>query len=254
MNMMKKIVLAFLITSTSLFSLATSNQQLADSAQVFFMNAQYQKSIQAYEKIVSNGEESAALFYNLGNAYFKTKNIPLAIANYERAKSLNPNDEDITFNLHLAQTQTVDKIETLPPFFLSSWVNAFTKIFSTNVWAYLSVLAFVLSLAFLLYYLFTSSILVKKMTFWSASIMLLVSLLSMASSYNQKKINFDTQYAIITNPSVNIKSSPDENSTSIFILHSGTKLQVLDQIQDWYKIKIENGNTGWIKLADVEEV
>jgi SH3-like domain-containing protein len=79
-------------------------------------------------------------------------------------------------------------------------------------------------------------------------------MVSMSSSYHQKQISFEEQYAIITNPSVNIKSSPDENSTSLFILHSGTKLQIMDKIQTWYKIKIENGNTGWIKDEDLTKI
>jgi len=243
-----------IILILGLQSFSQNNQVLADSAEVYFKNAQYQKSIEAYEKILESGEESSALFYNLGNAYYKLNDIPLAITNYERAKRLAPNDEDIDFNLRLAKTQTVDKVESLPVFFLTAWYNALTGIISTNIWAYVSVLAFLLSLSLVLLYLFSRSVRLKKITFISAAFLLTMSLVSMASSYNQKKLNFDRNFAIITNPSVNIKSSPNENSTSLFILHAGTKLQVLDQIQDWYKVKIENGETGWIKLEDVEEV
>ncbi len=235
-------------------SFSQNSQALADSAEIYFKNVQYQKTINAYEKIIASGDESAALYYNLGNAYYKNKNIPLAITNYERAKVLDPNDEDIIFNLRLAKTQTIDKIELVPEFFLSAWYNMTTGILTTNVWAYLSVLTFFLSLSLLLFYFFSRSVRLKKITFISAAFLLMMSLLSMVSSYNQKSLNFDRSFAIIINPSVNIKSSPDENSTSLFILHSGTKLQVLDKIQDWYKVKIENGETGWIKLEDVEKV
>jgi len=251
---MKYILLSITILISTISSIANTNMQLADSAGIYYKAGNYNKTIEAYLKIIESGEESAALYYNLGNAYYKSKNIPLAIANYERAKRIAPNDEDIIFNLRLAKTQTIDKIESIPVFFLSEWRNSITGILSTNIWAYLSVITFLLSLSLLLFYFFSRSIQLKKITFWSASFLLMMSLLSMASSYNQKKINFDTNYAIITNPSVNIKSSPDENSTSLFILHSGTKLQVLDQIQDWYKVKIENGNTGWIKFEDIENV
>jgi tetratricopeptide (TPR) repeat protein len=251
---MKLLVLNITILLFAISGFSNTNQQLADSAEVYFKAKQYEKSIEAYEKIVASKEESAALFYNLGNAYYKVKNLPLAIANYERAKALSPNDEDIAFNLRMAKSQTVDKIKSIPVFFLSEWRNALTGVFTTNIWAYISVFAFLASLTLLLFYLFSRSIRLKKVTFWSASFLLLMSLISMASSYNEKSINFDKSFAIITNPSVNIKSSPDENSTSLFILHSGTKLQVLDQIQDWYKVKIEDGNTGWIKLEDVEKV
>ena len=252
-NHLKLLLLVGLLVST-LLNFAQSNKALADSAEVYFKNAQYGKAIEAYEKISATGQESAALYYNLGNAYYKAKDLPLAITNYERAKLLDPTDEDITFNLSLVKTQTVDKIKSIPVFFLNEWLNTLTGILSTNIWAFLSVFAFLTALSFLLFYFFSRSVRLKKITFWTASFLLMMSLVSMASSYHQKKINFDKEFAIIINPSVNIKSSPDENSTSLFILHSGTKLQVLDQIQDWYKVKIEDGNTGWIKLEDVQNV
>ncbi len=249
-----KYLLVNILLIIGLQSFSQNNQALADSADIYFTNAQYQKSIDAYQKILKSGQESAALYYNLGNAYYKIKNIPLAITNYERAKRLSPNDEDINFNLRMAKTQTVDKVKTLPVFFLNDWYNSLTGKMSTNLWAYISVFAFLSSLSLLLFYFFSKSVQIKKFTFITAAFLLMMSLVSMASSYNQKKLNYDRGFAIITNPSVNIKSSPDENSTSLFILHSGAKLQVLDQIQNWYKVKIENGETGWIKLEDVEMV
>jgi len=251
---MKYLFAHILLIIFSLQSYTQNNLALVDSAETYFKNAQYLKAINAYEKIIDSGEESAALFYNLGNAYYKSNNIPLAITNYERAKRLAPNDEDIIFNLRLAKTQTIDKIGSLPEFFLTNWYNSITGIANTNTWAYLSIFTFLLSLILLLFYFFSKSVQIKKITFLSASFLLLMSLLSMSSSYYQKKQNFDNSFAIITTPSVNIKGSPDQSSTNLFILHSGTKLQILDHIQDWCKIKIENGEIGWIKIDDVERI
>jgi tetratricopeptide (TPR) repeat protein len=236
------------------YTQARDLQQLADSAIVYYNSGDYQSAINNYDEIIANGQESAELFYNLGNAYYKSGNTALAITNYERALLLSPNDEDILFNLKLSKSQTVDKIETLPVFFLDSWYSSFTKMFSSNAWAYISLFSFLLGLVFLLGFLFSRTIVLKKVSFFVAGFFLTVTLVSFTSSYHQKKQYFDRSYAIITNPSVNIKSSPDENSTSLFILHSGTKLEVLDKIQSWYKIKIENGNTGWIKTDDVEKI
>ncbi len=233
---------------------AQNLQQLADSAIVYYNAGDYRSAIDNYNEIIANGQSSSALFYNLGNAYYKSGNMALAITNYERALRLSPNDEDILFNLKLSKSQTVDKIESLPEFFLTRWYHSFTKILSSNTWAYLSLFSFLLALIFLLSFLFSRSMVLKKLSFFVALFFLISSLVSLTSSYQQKKQYFDRSYAIITNPSVNIKSSPDENSTSLFILHSGTKLEVLDQIQKWYKIKIENGNTGWIKTDDVESI
>ena len=161
------LVVGFIILGFTSFS--QNNKAIADSAELYFKESQYQKSAEAYEKIVASGKESAALYYNLANAYYKSNNIPLAITNYERARVLDPNDEDIAFNLRLAQTQTIDKIENLPMFFLSKWYNSLTGVMSTNIWAYLSIFALLLSLSLLLFYLFSHSMRLKKITFWSAS-------------------------------------------------------------------------------------
>ncbi|MBN2669050.1 MAG: tetratricopeptide repeat protein [Bacteroidales bacterium] len=233
---------------------ASVPQQQLDSAIIYYDQSQYQKAIDIYESLISQRIESAELYYNLGNAYYKVKNVPLAIANYERALKLDPNDEDTKFNLRLVKAQTVDKIDSIEVFFIQQWIDAIVGLAGTNAWAIWSIFTFVLSLAILLLFFFSHSIRLKKWSFSVSIILLVISLLSLSASYRQKTLMFDTQYAVIVHGSVNIKSSPDDNSTSIFILHSGTKMQVLDQIQEWYKVKIDNGNTGWVKTDDVEMI
>ena len=225
-----------------------------DSATIYYNLKQYDTAINFYNKILATEKENSDLYYNIANTYYKAQEIPMAILYYEKSLKLNPNDEDILFNLQLARAQIVDKIKQVPEFFLSKWFNNVTQIFSSNFWAYLSIGFFLTALFLILIFLFSHHIGLKKISFWIAFVFFSISLFSALSAKHQKTINFDTEYAIITTPSIDIKSSPEDNSTTLFILHGGTKLQILDKIQEWYKIKIADGNTGWIKEKDFKTI
>ncbi len=251
---MKKLILIVFVLFQASVSFANEYTATLDSAEVYYQNQQYYKAIKAYQSIVDEQVESVALFYNLGNAYYKDKNIPMAIAYYEKALKLNPNDQDVIFNLNIAKTHTIDKIERIPTFFLTQWFKNMTTWFSSNTWAYISILGFALCLILILLFLYNQNYIWRKTLFYLGVFSLLISITSAISASYQKKVQYEDLYAIISNPSVNIKSSPDDNSTNLFILHSGTKLLIIDQLQDWFKIKIENGNIGWIKKEDVIKV
>jgi tetratricopeptide (TPR) repeat protein len=251
---MKTILTISFVLGTIFWVNAQDFQQQADSAAHFFNQKEYQKAIDLYTDILSKGQVSAELHYNLGNAYFKAGNLPLSIVQYEKAAKLAPADEDIKFNLQLAKTQTVDKVDVVPIFWLARLEQKIINLLSTNQWAAIGLVSFLLSLTFLMWYFFSNQILIKKLSFWTAGMLLLLSMSSVWASYRAQHENYSRQYAIIVNPSINIKSSPDVNSTNLFVLHAGTKLEVLDQINEWLKVRIENGNTGWIKEKDLIKV
>jgi len=257
--MKSKILNKYIIGLLALFlsanlSKAQDIQVWNDSATVYYKQKQYNKSISFYNKILATGKENADLYYNIGNAYYKISDIPMAILYYEKSLKLNPKDEDAQYNLRLAKAQIVDKIKQVPEFFLKKWFNNIIQIFSSNIWAYLSIAFFLAALLLILIFLFSHHIGFKKISFWLAFVFFFISIFSIISAKNQKTINFDTQYAIVITPSIDIKSSPEENSTTLFILHGGTKLQILDNIEEWYKIKIADGNTGWIKSEDFKAI
>jgi tetratricopeptide (TPR) repeat protein len=250
MKRLKTIFLGIILLN-SLLIFANGQQQLVDSAANFYAASQYEKAIAAYQQVIENGYESAELYYNLGNAYYKSNKIPLAITNYERALKLAPGDEDILFNLQLANTHVVDKIEIIPEFFLTSWWNRFIQLFSSNQWALLSISTFVAGLVLLLVFFLSGRVVARKLSFWMAVLFILASIFSFNFSRKQKWFALNEPEAIIMTPSIVVKSAPSETGTELFLIHEGLKVKVTDKLGDWREIKLSDGNKGWVKHEDL---
>ncbi len=255
-GILKKIRNIFWLTLILLLSEKLLATPLHDfiKANQYYTKAQYDSAIAVYEFILNQGYESAQLYYNLGNAYFKMKNIPKAILNYERARLLSPQDDEINFNLQLAQNLVVDKITPLPELFLKKWWKNLKHFFSSNTWAIISLVSFGCMLIFFTLYLFTIPGIIKKISFILIILMFLISIVAFSSAHSIKSERTTHNTAIVMSSTVTVKSSPDENGTDLFVIHEGTKVWVLDQLGDWLRIKIADGNNGWLKTSDVERI
>lgn len=205
------------------------------------------KAINLYESIVDSGYESAALYYNLGNAYYKQNNLVNAILNYERAKKLAPRDEDIQFNLELANQFVIDKIDPIPQPFFVKWGNSFINWLRTDTWAIISLTSFVLALLFGLFYAFIRKVSLRKASFSIGVVLLIVSIGSFSFAAKQKSDRIHKQSAIIFSPSVTVKASPNEKSVDLFVIHEGLKVHILQNRNYWLEIKLDDGNRGWIQ-------
>ncbi len=229
---------------------ADNYQVLLDSANQEYANARYEKAIQSYLDVIQAGYVASELYFNLGNAYYKTNDMSHAILYYERAHQLSPNDDEINFNLNLARSQIIDKIDTVPQFFMTRWWNAIRGSMSADNWGYMSLVAFALFLLLFGLYLFSRLLTVKKITFWLGTILFVVSVLSFIMGHKQSELLNAKSQAIIMSPSVTVKSSPDMSGTELFMLHEGTKVSVEDSLGEWREIRISNGNKGWIRESD----
>ena len=218
----------------------------------FYAEGEYEQAIEMYENVLQSGLESAALYYNLGNAYYKSGELPRAILNYERALLHAPQDNDIRHNLELAYSQTTDEIERVDAFFLTEWYRDLRNLNDSDGWATWSVVSFILVLVALGFYFFGRNVPLKKIAFSLSVIFLITSGTTFAFSARQKEKLTEQSHAIIFTPSVNIKSSPDESGTDLFVLHEGTKVELLNKIGAWWNVKLEDGSEGWIHESDIE--
>lgn len=248
---MKKTVVIIILIIATIPLLAQSVYNLAEKGNSHFMSGEYELAIKEYQAVIDSGYESAELYYNLGNAYYKSHKITLALVNYERANLLDPGDEEILHNLEMARQLVIDEIDKLPEFLPKVWCRRFISLLKTDQWAYISMITFPLSLLFFLLYLFVRHVRIRKMSFWMASVVMIISLSSFVFSYHQKRLVYDNSYAIIISPSVTIKSSPDDSGTELFQLHEGTKVEIIDQLGEWKEIKLSDGNIGWLRMNDL---
>ena len=220
-------------------------------AEVAFSKGEFDKAIELYENILKTNGESAEIYYNLGNSYYRVDKIAPAILNYERALLLDPGDGDIRFNLQMAKLKSVDKIEPVGELFIVTWFQSVQNMGSANSWAKLGITTFLLFIFSLFLYFFSRWIRLKKIAFYLSIVLLVIVILANIFASNQQSKLNNRNDAIIFVPTVTIKSSPDSSGTDLFILHEGTKVTVKSKLGEWSEIELENGNVGWMLTKDI---
>lgn len=223
----------------------------ADSA---YIRGQYQQAIKDYEMLLKQGA-SADLYYNLGNAYYRSENITRAVLNYERALLLSPGDRDIRFNLQIARAKTIDKIVPESEMFFFTWYRSLVNLMSVDAWAWTALIALALLIVLLLVYLFSERIWLRKIGFFGGFVLLILFALSNLFAWQQKQDLLFRKGAIVISPSVTVKSTPAKNGTDLFNLHEGTKVSITDgTMKGWMGIRIADGKEGWIESNMIEEI
>mgnify|MGYP001189307299 FL=1 len=237
-----------------IFIFLLNNQSLDsifDSSNDFYTNGNYQMAIEGYKSILNSGFESAELYYNLGNAFYKLNNIPESNFFYEKARSILPDDEDVLINLSFAQNLRIDKIEKLPISQTQNLKINILKMFSEKGWSILLItLAWATCISLILYLSINKSI--QKRIFFSQSIILLIiAIVILIINIEKKELN-NEKFAIVFDKEVEVWSEPNRISELKFLLHEGTKVKQIDTIQDWVNIQLENGTLGWIQSSTIK--
>lgn len=249
--MKKFVIIVMLLVSACQWSVAATKAE-ADKA---YQENDFASAIEQYEAILEAGQESAAIYYNLGNSYYKSENIAKAILNYERALLLNPADADTRFNLELAKSKTVDKVTPASEIFIATWIRSLTNLMSEAAWAKLAILSFILVLVGLSLYIFGKKIAVRKVGFIGAIIFVIVCISANLFADSQKEKLVVRTGAIVMSPSVTVRSTPNESGTELFVLHEGTKIVVEDNaMKGWKEIRLEDGNKGWVPTESIEVI
>ena len=247
-------------TSTLLFFFLCSllskdlRADLLDESNQHYMQRDFEDARKGYEELLSKNPTSANLLYNIGNCYYKTGQLGKAVLYYERAARLSPDDEDIEFNLRLASLKTIDRIETVPPIIYKRWFNSVAGALTVSQWSILLIVLVWLAFAAWAYYLFSGTRGGKKTGFILASMvsgLCIIVFLLLNDSYRESSVR---QFAVVLSASSYVKSAPDDRGDDQFILHEGTRLEVLDELGEWKKIRIANGSVGWLRGKDIEVI
>lgn len=249
--MRQNILLACILLSVLGFAQPETLYQQANEA---YQQESYDEAIALYDSILAQGYVSSPVFFNLGNAYFKKGIITHAILNYERALELSPNDEDVQYNLRIANLRITDKVEPIPELFITKWTKAVITMNSSDEWSIRLITLIWLSFAFWALFLFARRSSMKRKSFFTAvgtSVLTIMTIFILLRSRYLEKSRKD---AIVFSESVYVKSAPQEQSNDLFILHEGVKISVLDQLSDWYKIKLPDGKVGWLPKHTIEVI
>ncbi len=219
-----------------------------------YKDGRYKEAITGYEKIVEAGFTSVPLHFNLANAYFKTNQLGPAVLHYEKALQLDPKDEDALHNLEILHEQLVDDTDQLPEFFLAAWWKKVTLFFSSLTWSALCILCLWLAVAGFLVWLFGKEKKRKRLGFGIGIGFVPLSLLLLVLAFSRADLEQNSGYAVVLKREVSLQSAPDEQSASVQPLHEGAKVRLLDQISDWYKVRLGNGEQGWLQQEDLGKI
>jgi tetratricopeptide (TPR) repeat protein len=255
MNFLRTILL-FLAFGVCIQITAQSDsiQQKLEQANTYYNEAIYDSALIAYQQVLDAAYESVALYFNLGNTYFKLRDFPSAIFYYEKARKLNPADPDVLFNLEIANGMIVDKIDPLPVMFYRIWWNTFYSMFDADTWAWISVISFLFTLTLILLYLLSTQRVMRKLGFFAGVLMLFLTIAAFGLASQKYYYIQKTSEAIVFTPTITVKSSPATNSVDLFVLHEGTKVLLLDEVGSWRKIKIANGSIGWLPQESIQGI
>ncbi len=228
------------------------NKAMADSA---YATADYATAIYIYEQLLATEGEAASVYYNLGNAYYKSGDIAHAILNYERALLLDPSNGDTQFNLELARSKAVDKNAVVSELFFVRWFRDFVSILSVDGWAKCGILCFIILILLLTLFIFNKKSKTKKIIFIFALLSLVCTVLANVIASSQKDKLVYRESAIVMEPSVTVRSTPSTSGTELFILHEGKKITIKDDsMKEWKEIEIEDGNIGWLPASAIERI
>ena len=239
--MTKQLIYLFIISlfSISLFSQESNHyESLFNVGNEAYSDGKYREAEQYFLEILEADYESAKVYFNLANTYYKLDEIPAAILYYEKAKKLAPQDPDIQFNLEIANQRVTDKIDVVPEFITSKIWKGLFSLFTVDTWGYFSIAFLFFSVLFFLLYLTLNNIAFRKTSFTLSIIGFVITVICYTGAYQQKNH--------LTN-----QSSPDTNGEKLFVLHEGTKVKVLESNNDWLRIAIASGNIGWLKKSDL---
>ena len=243
---MKRHIFVLFLALVSLSSFAATPSEtktLADSA---YVRGEYETAIKLYSELAEQ-TPTVDVCYNLGCAYYRTDDIAHSVLWFERALKLDPSNKDVQFNLELARTKTIDKIIPQHEFILFTYFRSMTNWFSLRTWTVIGLLSFVIMLVCLLLFWVSDSVTVRKLTFSSAVVLLLFAILSNVCALHQKNFKQTHTSGIITSPAVTVKSTPADNGNDLFVLHEGSKVEILDSsLKEWCEVSIADGKIGWI--------
>ena len=220
----------------------------------YYAKSEYKQAVAVYQQLLKDGIRSPTVYFNLGNAYYKMDEIPSAILNYERAYKLTPNDEDVRVNLQLANLKIADKIEAVPPFFLNQWWHHLILACSLTTWSIWGVVLFTMGFVVLIVYLFAQTLSIKKPAFYAGICCLVLALFCIILATAQYRYFNKHQEAILFSGAVNVKSAPNDQTKTLFVIHEGIKVKVGKREGDWIKIELPNGQVGWIGYSTVKVI
>lgn len=229
-------------------------EQAWNAANEAYIAGDFARAERLYDRIVADGKLSMKLYFNLANACFKQNEIGKAVLYYNRALRLAPGDEDVRHNLAIAESQTKDRIESVPEFFVKTWLREVRNLLSCRTWTVISLVALALAIVLGLLFVLSQRLAVRKCGFYGMAVALLLFVTTTCFAAVERRVMLDREEAVVMSSTASVKSSPDRSATDLFVLHEGTTLRVVSTLDEWSEVVIADGKKGWVESAKIERI
>lgn len=259
---MKKLISS--IISLILCISAASSQELLLKADTAYTKADYGVALELYNQVLDSLGTSAELYYNIGNAYYRTGNVAQSILAYERALRLDPTLSEARANLDFVNSRLTDRPGDMYSFLELAQRNI-NNTFSSNTWVWLGLILLALFIGSALLYYFSSNILLRKSGFFGGLAILALSVFCICEAFYGKRLARADNEAIITAKSTILSTSPRtplNSSEEAMMLHEGTKVYIQDSVSVdsdstkvvWYDVKVDDEHRAWISKSAIEKI
>ena len=253
-NIVKKLIFLVIFSVLGISFGQATPEFLFNEGNKAYNAGNYENAISLYEQTLKMGKHSAEVYYNLGNANYRLNKVAESVYYFEKAKLMRPKDRDIITNSAFANNMTIDAIEKIPVSQIDQIRNSIIETFSFEIWTYFTtILLWIFTILFLAYLFFIRARL-KRIFFFSSLSILLLFILSFSITYSIDQNEKNKKFAILFSKQTDIWSEPNQQAERLFVLHEGTKMQLLDSLEEWQKIRIANGSEGWIKDASFKKI
>jgi len=216
-----------------------------------YSEGKYVEAVEKYQLALQSDKLSSALYFNLGNSYYKLKDLGNAVLFYHRALKWAPRDEELKYNLRLVESQLRDSI---PPKqinvlartywgFVDQWTEKeLVRLFF--IFYFAIVFIALLQLFWVAARKNQSPLLIVFLLFWGLFISFLVG----------KSVQANVSHAVVMEQEVQARYGPSDQDVAAFTLHVGTTCRILGSSEEWFQIRLADGKVAWLPNTSVEPI
>ncbi|MCA1755884.1 MAG: SH3 domain-containing protein [Bacteroidales bacterium] len=253
--MRRSLIILFILVSLPASLCATEDpDSLFKAGSELYNKGDHAGALELWQEIADEGLYSPALYYNMGNAAFKIGKTAHSILWYEKALLMKPFDEDIRYNLEIARSYVTDRFDTIPELFVIRWFRMISLVLDSNGWAVIAVMLFALCLVLLLLWLFSGKPGVKRLTLTATVFSFALALSALGLYHGNRRVTIKKRAAVILTPAETGMSSPGTGGKELFVIHEGTKVKIEEEAGEWIRIRLPDGNVGWITSGSVGKI
>ena len=245
---MRNILTYIFFISSSISLLASSTK--ADS---LYTVQNYREAIAEYEKQLSEGVNDN-IYYNIGNCHFRMSEYPQAILNYHKALKINPQHSDARDNLRICSDKVGAYEQSNNEMFYTTWIKTLVSSKSANDWGFWALCCWIVFLFIGVAYFLAQTPKVKKITFFTALPLLILTILLNIFAYNSKQDFYNTLHLVVMK-STPLYESATTASKQIGEVTPGVLLKLNDSFEGhWYNVNLPDGRQAWCENTTVEKV